>query len=127
MLLLDPNPGAAFSDNARVLTARAAHCTTAVPPTPCPPPTAAYAFYMQPIVMTLLPEMPMGRAGTQTLRRAVRTTLYGVALAIYVPMGTFGAAIFGRHTKGCVQPLPSVRIVAWWPRHLPSLHHPLSP
>lgn len=60
----------------------------------------AYAFYMQPMMMTLLPEMPAGRIGVEVMRRAVGTTLYGVAFLIYAAMGLFGASLFGRSTEG---------------------------
>lgn len=64
------------------------------------PNPAAYAFYMQPMMMALLPEMPAGDAGVGVLTSAVRTTLYGVAFSIYAAMGVCGAALFGRRTKG---------------------------
>ncbi|KAI8464659.1 MAG: transmembrane amino acid transporter protein-domain-containing protein [Monoraphidium minutum] len=60
----------------------------------------AYAFYMQPMMMALLPEMPTGAAGAATMARAVRSTLYGVAFALYASMGVFGAAMFGQDTQG---------------------------
>lgn len=68
------------------------------PPTPLP---AAFAFYMQPMMMALLPEMPAGAIGVNTMTRAVHTTLYGVAFTIYAAMGLFGASLFGQDTKGC--------------------------
>jgi hypothetical protein len=67
------------------------------PPQPTRP---AYAFYMQPMMMALLPEMPAGPTGTRIMQRAVATTLYGVAFAIYAATGLFGAALFGRETQG---------------------------
>lgn len=36
-----------------------------------------FAFYMQPMMMPLLQEMPPGRVGTQIMRSAVHWTLYG--------------------------------------------------
>ncbi|GBF99780.1 amino acid transporter [Raphidocelis subcapitata] len=62
----------------------------------------AYAFYMQPMMMALLPEMPAGAAGLRALTAAVRTTLYGVAFSIYAAMGICGAALFGSRTQGNV-------------------------
>ena len=63
----------------------------------------AYAFYMQPMMMALLPEMPAGTLGVAAMTRAVRTTLYGVAFGIYAAMGLFGAALFGKDTQGWVR------------------------
>ena len=63
---------------------------------------AAYAFYMQPQLMALLREMPGGPGGADIMRRAVRATLYGVALSIYAATGVAGAALFGSETQGCV-------------------------
>eukprot|EP00879_Flechtneria_rotunda_P030662 GHRR01033328.1.p1 GENE.GHRR01033328.1~~GHRR01033328.1.p1 ORF type:complete len:419 (+),score=127.36 GHRR01033328.1:532-1788(+) len=59
-----------------------------------------YAFYMQPMMMPLLREMPDGSAGVMVMQRAVHTTLYGVALTVYFTMGLFGASLFGQHTHG---------------------------
>lgn len=59
-----------------------------------------YAFYMQPMMMPLLKEMPPGMVGVVTMRRAVHATLYGVAFLVYASMGVFGAALFGQQTAG---------------------------
>eukprot|EP00878_Enallax_costatus_P003116 GHUV01003315.1.p1 GENE.GHUV01003315.1~~GHUV01003315.1.p1 ORF type:complete len:487 (+),score=112.67 GHUV01003315.1:283-1743(+) len=59
-----------------------------------------YAFYMQPMMMPLLREMPEGRAGVRAMHKAVHTTLFGVALVVYLSMGLFGASLFGQCTEG---------------------------
>ena len=62
----------------------------------------AYAFYMQPMMMALLPEMPAGALGAAVMVRAVRWTLYGGAFAVYAAVGLAGAALFGADTRGNV-------------------------
>lgn len=59
-----------------------------------------YAFYMQPMMMPMLREMPEGAAGTTVMHSAVRVVLFGVALTVYGSMGLFGAALFGDATNG---------------------------
>jgi amino acid permease len=59
-----------------------------------------YAFYLQPMMVALLPEMPAGAVGVAALRKAVRAVLYGVSFAIYAAMGVSGAALFGKDTEG---------------------------
>ncbi|KXZ50238.1 hypothetical protein GPECTOR_17g876 [Gonium pectorale] len=58
-----------------------------------------FAFYMQPMLMPLLKEMPPGPAGTALTERAVHITLFGVACGVYGTVGIFGAAIFGASTE----------------------------
>lgn len=36
-----------------------------------------YAFYMQPMMMPLLREMPAGQVGIEVMQQAVHTTLFG--------------------------------------------------
>eukprot|EP00882_Tetradesmus_deserticola_P021587 GHRQ01023369.1.p1 GENE.GHRQ01023369.1~~GHRQ01023369.1.p1 ORF type:complete len:212 (+),score=81.99 GHRQ01023369.1:248-883(+) len=59
-----------------------------------------YAFYMQPMMMPLLREMPEGEHGVRIMQRAVHATLFGIALTVYFSMGLFGAALFGQDTEG---------------------------
>ncbi|KAF6264352.1 hypothetical protein COO60DRAFT_177404 [Scenedesmus sp. NREL 46B-D3] len=62
-----------------------------------------YAFYMQPMMMPLLREMPEGEHGVRIMQRAVHATLFvpaGVALTVYFSMGLFGASLFGQDTEG---------------------------
>lgn len=61
-----------------------------------------YAFYMQPMMMPLLSEMPEGRMGIHVMQQAVHTTLFGVALTVYFSMGLFGASLYGQQTEGNV-------------------------
>ncbi|GFR48278.1 hypothetical protein Agub_g10053 [Astrephomene gubernaculifera] len=58
-----------------------------------------FAFYMQPMLMPLLREMPAGPLGTRLTERAVHITLFGVACGVYGTVGVFGAAIFGAATE----------------------------
>ncbi|MEW5305955.1 MAG: hypothetical protein WDW36_008464 [Sanguina aurantia] len=59
-----------------------------------------FAFYMQPMVMPLLKEMPLGSLGVSITERAVQICLYGVACLVYGSMGVFGASIYGQSTEG---------------------------
>ncbi|PNH06957.1 Sodium-coupled neutral amino acid transporter 2 [Tetrabaena socialis] len=58
-----------------------------------------FAFYMQPMLMPLLKEMPQGPVGTRLTERAVHITLFGVACGVYGTVGIFGASIFGASTE----------------------------
>ncbi|GIL95234.1 hypothetical protein Vretimale_1266 [Volvox reticuliferus] len=58
-----------------------------------------FAFYMQPMLMPLLKEMPSGPAGTRLTERAVHITLFAVACGVYGTVGVFGASIFGTQTE----------------------------
>ncbi|GLC55693.1 hypothetical protein PLESTB_001015400 [Pleodorina starrii] len=58
-----------------------------------------FAFYMQPMLMPLLKEMPPGPAGTRLTERAVHITLFAVACGVYGTVGIFGASIFGTETE----------------------------
>eukprot|EP00877_Chromochloris_zofingiensis_P007157 jgi/Chrzof1/2695/Cz11g25150.t1 len=59
-----------------------------------------YAFYMQPMMMPLLAEMPPGATGAVVMQKAVHVTLYGTAFLVYFAMGLLGASIFGQETEG---------------------------
>ncbi|GIL58501.1 hypothetical protein Vafri_13455 [Volvox africanus] len=58
-----------------------------------------FAFYMQPMLMPLLKEMPSGPTGTRLTERAVHITLFAVACGVYGTVGVFGASIFGTETE----------------------------
>ncbi|KAG2499638.1 hypothetical protein HYH03_002577 [Edaphochlamys debaryana] len=58
-----------------------------------------FAFYMQPMLMPLLKEMPVGPVGARLTERAVHITLFGVACGVYGTVGIFGASIFGIKTE----------------------------
>ncbi|KAK9817843.1 hypothetical protein WJX72_002950 [[Myrmecia] bisecta] len=59
-----------------------------------------FAFYLQPMMMPLLHEMPAGDLGVQLTSTAVRIVVPGVALAVYCVLGVFAAARFGLDTQG---------------------------
>ena len=59
-----------------------------------------FAFYIQPIVLPLLSEMPKGKAGVRVAKNALHVTIFAFAAVIYLLIGFFGAAQFGDHTKG---------------------------
>eukprot|EP00199_Chlamydomonas_sp_CCMP681_P000359 CAMPEP_0119116390 /NCGR_PEP_ID=MMETSP1180-20130426/52256_1 /TAXON_ID=3052 ORGANISM="Chlamydomonas cf sp, Strain CCMP681" /NCGR_SAMPLE_ID=MMETSP1180 /ASSEMBLY_ACC=CAM_ASM_000741 /LENGTH=542 /DNA_ID=CAMNT_0007105527 /DNA_START=42 /DNA_END=1667 /DNA_ORIENTATION=+ len=58
-----------------------------------------FAFYMQPMLMPLLAEMPHGESGRRVSETSVHIVLYGVACAAYGTVGVFGAALFGDATE----------------------------
>ncbi len=55
-----------------------------------------FAFYMQPMLMPVLKEMPKGPGGVAVSERAVHVVLYLVACLAYGTVGVFGASIFGQ-------------------------------
>jgi len=57
-----------------------------------------FAFYMQPMLMPLLSEMPEGPEGAKISETAVHIVLWGVACGVYGSMGLFGAATYGAET-----------------------------
>eukprot|EP00201_Polytomella_parva_P012349 CAMPEP_0175072368 /NCGR_PEP_ID=MMETSP0052_2-20121109/19864_1 /TAXON_ID=51329 ORGANISM="Polytomella parva, Strain SAG 63-3" /NCGR_SAMPLE_ID=MMETSP0052_2 /ASSEMBLY_ACC=CAM_ASM_000194 /LENGTH=605 /DNA_ID=CAMNT_0016339851 /DNA_START=124 /DNA_END=1943 /DNA_ORIENTATION=- len=58
-----------------------------------------FAFYMQPMLMPLVKEMPPGPEGSAISERAVHITLYLVACGAYGTVGVFGASAFGSSTQ----------------------------
>ncbi|GLI61167.1 hypothetical protein VaNZ11_003454 [Volvox africanus] len=73
-----------------------------------------FAFYMQPMLMPLLKEMPSGPTGTRLTERAVHITLFAVACGVYGTVGVFGASIFGMETESNIMVndlLPGFRTV----------------
>lgn len=60
-----------------------------------------FAFYIQPIMMPLLAEMPGApRHQARVLSWAMRFTLVIFAAGVYISIGFFGAARFGANTQG---------------------------
>ena len=58
-----------------------------------------FAFYMQPMLMPVLKEMPGGPAGVLVSERAVHVVLFAVACGAYGTVGIFGASIYGAETE----------------------------
>ncbi|CAL8465153.1 g4688 [Coccomyxa elongata] len=62
--------------------------------------TIAFAFYIQPIAMPMLREMPPGKAGYRVLSWSMRLVVGVICFIIYFVMGFFGAARWGLATNG---------------------------
>ena len=54
-----------------------------------------FSFYLQPLMMPMLAEMPAGDAGVRLTQTATNITIYGFALTVYASISIFGAAAFG--------------------------------
>ncbi|KAK9809814.1 hypothetical protein WJX73_009477 [Symbiochloris irregularis] len=61
-----------------------------------------FAFYIQPMMMPLLHEMPSGQLGIALTERAVYIVVMGVAISVYGIMGFAAAARYGQATQGNV-------------------------
>ncbi|CAK0750260.1 hypothetical protein CVIRNUC_001976 [Coccomyxa viridis] len=59
-----------------------------------------FAFYVQPMLMPLLHELPPGPASVSLTATAVRIVVIGVASLVYGVIGIFGAARYGDKTQG---------------------------
>jgi amino acid permease len=59
-----------------------------------------FAFYLQPMLLPLLSEMPEGKQGQDVLCSALNITTLVIAFAAYGLVGIFGAARFGLATQG---------------------------
>lgn len=59
-----------------------------------------FAFYLHPMLMPLLHEMPAGRLGVTLTASAVDIVVLGVATTVYGIIGIFGAARYGHETQG---------------------------
>ncbi|KAL3136879.1 hypothetical protein ABBQ32_006491 [Trebouxia sp. C0010 RCD-2024] len=59
-----------------------------------------FAFYLQPMMMPLLHDMPPGPTGLAITSTAVKIVILGVACVMYGTIGVFGAARFGQATEG---------------------------
>jgi len=60
----------------------------------------SFAFYLQPMLLPLLSEMPGGAEGLWIMCKALRVVTLGIALATYSLLGFFGAARYGKDTAG---------------------------
>ncbi|KAG6555451.1 hypothetical protein Mapa_002681 [Marchantia paleacea] len=58
-----------------------------------------FAFYVQPIMMPLLAEVPDGIVGVKIISYSMRIVVLFNAFIIYFLVGFFGAALYGRATK----------------------------
>jgi Transmembrane amino acid transporter protein len=61
-----------------------------------------YSFYLHPLMMPMLREMPRGAKGVGIMSDAVTVVIMGVALVTYSYVGVMGAAAFGADTQGDV-------------------------
>ena len=61
-----------------------------------------YSFYLHPLMMPMLREMPPGAKGVGIMSDAVTVVIMGVALVTYSYVGAMGAAAFGKGTAGDV-------------------------
>lgn len=59
-----------------------------------------FSFYVQPILMPLLHEMPRGDVGFRLTSTATIIVVGGVAVVVYGLVGVFGAARYGLQTQG---------------------------
>mmetsp|Transcript_4826 Transcript_4826/g.13876 ORF Transcript_4826/g.13876 Transcript_4826/m.13876 type:complete len:470 (+) Transcript_4826:249-1658(+) len=57
-----------------------------------------FSFYVQPILMPLLHEMPRGPVGIKLTQQASAIVVAGIAVVIYGFVGIFGAARYGHRT-----------------------------
>lgn len=62
----------------------------------------SFAFYLQPMLLPLLSEMPPGRAGLDATCRALQIVTVGFAFVVYAILGIFAAARWGLKTEGDV-------------------------
>lgn len=62
----------------------------------------SFAFYLQPLLLPLLSEMPPGEVGLQITCQALRIVTMGIAVAVYVALGLFAAMRYGKDTQGDV-------------------------
>ncbi|GAQ81504.1 Amino acid transporter protein [Klebsormidium nitens] len=62
--------------------------------------TFGFTFYIQPILMPMIAEMPRGDVGIKILAWSARFVTLGNAFLTYCVLGFFGAARYGAATKG---------------------------
>ncbi|XP_057861373.1 uncharacterized protein LOC131069823 isoform X2 [Cryptomeria japonica] len=58
-----------------------------------------FAFYVQPIMMPYLMELPSGKVGIGILKWATRFVVLGISFIVYAIIGLFGAARYGDQTS----------------------------
>lgn len=59
-----------------------------------------FGFYLQPMLLPLLSEMPAGRRGQDILCGSLQVVTCGIAYLVYAVIGIFGAARWGLATEG---------------------------
>ena len=59
-----------------------------------------YSFYLHPLMMPMLRELPSGKRGIELMSQSMAITIMGVALVVYTYVGAMGAAAFGADTQG---------------------------
>lgn len=62
----------------------------------------SFAFYLQPMLLPLLSEMPPGRTGLMLMCHALQVVTIVISFAVYAVIGIFGAARWGLATEGDV-------------------------
>lgn len=60
----------------------------------------SFAFYLQPLLLPLLSEMPSGEAGLKITCKALRHVTLGIAFSVYMALGLFAGMRYGHNTKG---------------------------
>lgn len=58
-----------------------------------------FAFYIQPIMMPYLSEVPSGKVGISILKWSTRIVVLGISFVTYAIIGLFGAARYGAQTS----------------------------
>ena len=59
-----------------------------------------FSFYLHPLMMPMLQEMPAGKTGVRIMSESVQFVILVVALGTYSYIGAMGAAAFGAETQG---------------------------
>lgn len=62
----------------------------------------SFAFYVHPMLLPLMAEMPHGAAGVRLMATATQVVTCGIASVTYLVIGVFGAATYGAATEGDV-------------------------
>ncbi len=60
----------------------------------------SFAFYLQPLLLPLLSEMPPGEDGLKITCKALRHVTLGIAFVVYMALGLFAGMRYGHNTKG---------------------------
>lgn len=60
----------------------------------------SFAFYLQPLLLPLLSEMPDGDRGLKITCKALRHVTLGIAFSVYMALGLFAGMRYGHETKG---------------------------
>eukprot|EP00216_Chloropicon_sp_CCMP2111_P001581 CAMPEP_0198234848 /NCGR_PEP_ID=MMETSP1446-20131203/727_1 /TAXON_ID=1461542 ORGANISM="Unidentified sp, Strain CCMP2111" /NCGR_SAMPLE_ID=MMETSP1446 /ASSEMBLY_ACC=CAM_ASM_001112 /LENGTH=460 /DNA_ID=CAMNT_0043915673 /DNA_START=133 /DNA_END=1515 /DNA_ORIENTATION=+ len=59
-----------------------------------------FAFYLQPLLLPLYQELPRGKKGKVIAKQALHLATFAFAVVVYVLIGVFAVARFGKDTKG---------------------------